>query len=278
MQKPPAALPPQPPPERRPDVKVHGSLARCPYCHEDVTQDGDWVACAECLARNHTECWDEGGRCASCSSTERLTREGQTSSPASRYPRLTLSHETELPGRRFLGYPLSATFKSTFDGALNPAGEAPWLAAEVRRVFKTKGSYDVTPNEVRWKPQDGNACRMLKAKIASRNGQTTVEVGENFGSLLGLLGGLGLGGGVGLMSPLIALAMELLGFNNDGLTLAVLGVLILILIPLLIWGYGKLVVRRRAQLEAFNTRLAKRLTARPPERTRPAKPDPKKDA
>lgn len=277
MQKPPAALPPQPQPERRHDVKVSGSLARCPYCHEDVTQDSAWVACAECLARNHTECWDEGGRCASCSSTERLTREGQAS-PVTRYPRLTLSHETELPGRRLLGYPLSAAFKSTFDGALNPAGEAPWLAAEVRRVFKTKGSCDVTPNEVRWKPEDGNNCRMLKAKIASRNGQTTLEVEENFGSLIGLLFGLGFGGGLGTLSPLIAFALQALGMESDRLTLLLLGALALALVPLLIVSYRRIVARRRGQLEAFNQRLATRLTAQPPARSRPPRSDPKKDA
>ena len=62
------------------------------------------------------------------------------------------------------------------------------------------------------------------------------------------------------------------------LVLGILAVFTLVLIPLLFMWYGKIVTGRRAQLEAFNRRLAKRLTAKPPARTRSAKPDPKKDA
>jgi hypothetical protein len=40
---------------------------RCPFCHEQVaTEQDEWVACKQCLARHHVGCWSEGSRCASC--------------------------------------------------------------------------------------------------------------------------------------------------------------------------------------------------------------------
>lgn len=48
--------------------------ARCPFCREDLhLEDGAWTACALCLARHHTGCWEELGRCASCGEAARLT-------------------------------------------------------------------------------------------------------------------------------------------------------------------------------------------------------------
>ncbi|MCA8925764.1 MAG: hypothetical protein KDD82_28405 [Planctomycetes bacterium] len=281
MQKPPAALPPQPPPERRPEIKVSGSLARCPYCHGDVSLDTAWVACAECLARHHTECWDEVARCCSCSGTERLTREGNASL-ASRYPRLTVLQSAEVPGaRRLLGRPLSTTFRTTLDGELNPTGESHWLTAEVRRALKLKGACQVTPNEAQWRPND-QGCRALKARIGVRNGRTTVEVEEAFAPLLGLLAGAGLGGGLGTLAPLIALLIEALGYDTGRqgwVVAALIGGLLLLLLPLLIALYRRTIDRRRAQLEAFNARLAARLSAPLPPRapTSPKGPDPLKE-
>src|SRR4051812_25468094 len=50
------AAPSAPPPEPalRDDVRVGGSLARCPYCHAELALATDrWVACKSCLARHH---------------------------------------------------------------------------------------------------------------------------------------------------------------------------------------------------------------------------------
>ncbi|MCA8924113.1 MAG: hypothetical protein KDD82_20045 [Planctomycetes bacterium] len=46
---------------------------RCPFCHEAVDLEGDrWLACAACLARHHTDCWDDHGACSTCSATQVL--------------------------------------------------------------------------------------------------------------------------------------------------------------------------------------------------------------
>ena len=52
---------------------VELSPTRCPFCHAGVeTTSEAWVACATCLARHHTECWDDGGACAACGREGRL--------------------------------------------------------------------------------------------------------------------------------------------------------------------------------------------------------------
>lgn len=44
---------------------------RCPYCHAEAAAE---VACAQCAARHHEQCWDEHGQCAACGSTSRFGR------------------------------------------------------------------------------------------------------------------------------------------------------------------------------------------------------------
>lgn len=56
-------------PKEDPRVVAH----RCPFCHEAVRPEAEaWVACAQCLGRQHAACWDEGGRCGACRHTLRL--------------------------------------------------------------------------------------------------------------------------------------------------------------------------------------------------------------
>ncbi|RMG08683.1 MAG: PDZ domain-containing protein [Planctomycetota bacterium] len=51
---------------------------RCPFCHEDARADDlDAVACAQCLARHHRSCWDEGGACAACGGEALLSRNAE---------------------------------------------------------------------------------------------------------------------------------------------------------------------------------------------------------
>lgn len=52
-------------------IRIDRAPTRCPFCHDDAAADGT-VACAECLARHHSACWDEGGRCAACGVERRL--------------------------------------------------------------------------------------------------------------------------------------------------------------------------------------------------------------
>jgi len=53
-------------------VSVGGKVGvgRCPYCHSDVEAETG-VACTACLARHHSDCWDEHQECASCGGRSR---------------------------------------------------------------------------------------------------------------------------------------------------------------------------------------------------------------
>jgi F-box protein 11 len=63
----------------KPKVEVDRSPSRCPFCHESVRPAEDvWVACAECLARHHKECWQDGTRCGSCGQVSCLEPAGMT--------------------------------------------------------------------------------------------------------------------------------------------------------------------------------------------------------
>jgi hypothetical protein len=61
----------------REDVRVASSLVRCPFCHADITPDADdWIACRGCMARSHTACWKEAGRCGTCGGVQSLGVQG----------------------------------------------------------------------------------------------------------------------------------------------------------------------------------------------------------
>jgi hypothetical protein len=53
-------------------VVVVANAHRCPFCHEPVTLESDWLACRQCLARHHTACWQEANRCAACTGESAL--------------------------------------------------------------------------------------------------------------------------------------------------------------------------------------------------------------
>jgi hypothetical protein len=86
--------------DERPRVKVEGSTLRCPFCHEGCAPE-ESVVCRDCLARHHGPCWDEGGRCSSCGSINKLVAaeppvDGPRTLPsvASGAPRSLPVHET----------------------------------------------------------------------------------------------------------------------------------------------------------------------------------------
>jgi hypothetical protein len=58
----------------RDDLVIRINQRRCPYCHADVAVGRDAVACEQCLALHHGDCWREGRRCASCGATRGLGR------------------------------------------------------------------------------------------------------------------------------------------------------------------------------------------------------------
>jgi hypothetical protein len=39
---------------------------RCPYCHTDLAQGEERVACERCGAWHHPACWEEAGSCSAC--------------------------------------------------------------------------------------------------------------------------------------------------------------------------------------------------------------------
>jgi hypothetical protein len=56
----------------RAQVHAERSPTRCPFCHEELAQGKELVACAACGARHHASCHRDHGRCASCASVEVL--------------------------------------------------------------------------------------------------------------------------------------------------------------------------------------------------------------
>jgi len=64
-------------------VSVNSHYIRCPYCHDHVDTDSEsWVACQQCLARHHSDCWQY--QCSSCSCDEHLQPSEKTSEKRSR--------------------------------------------------------------------------------------------------------------------------------------------------------------------------------------------------
>ena len=53
-------------------VKPQAGATRCPFCHDECTAAAEVRVCRTCLSRHHADCWNEGGACASCSSSEYL--------------------------------------------------------------------------------------------------------------------------------------------------------------------------------------------------------------
>lgn len=71
------------PPEVKDDLRVVAH--RCPFCHEPVRPDAEaWVACAQCLGRQHAACWDEAARCAACGHDRRLEAAAERPAEVSR--------------------------------------------------------------------------------------------------------------------------------------------------------------------------------------------------
>lgn len=63
------------------------AVARCPYCHADVTPgEGRVLACESCAAHHHPACWLEGHGCSGCGARARLLRRPR---PSTRAPRST---------------------------------------------------------------------------------------------------------------------------------------------------------------------------------------------
>ncbi len=55
-----------------PEIHIHRSPSRCPYCKDAIDDVREVVACASCGARHHSECRATHGRCAICASVELL--------------------------------------------------------------------------------------------------------------------------------------------------------------------------------------------------------------
>lgn len=120
-----------PEPLRREEAELErdrpGSLGlhRCPYCHDDVAA-AESVACQGCLARHHGSCWEESGRCATCSGAVVLRSDGGR-------PPLTPALVTKL--LRQAGYTLPE-----IRAALRLGSELSWPAAVALSAILTTGA------------------------------------------------------------------------------------------------------------------------------------------
>lgn len=262
-------------------MRVVASPIRCPFCHEGIDlADEAWVACAGCVARHHHACWDEAGRCGSCGGGERLTRDGgQSQPPAGRLRLLTRRPEDDLrdaPNHPLFGGPMHVVLERTFEGELDLAEEAPWLAGEVRRVMKTKGHAELQGRAaLRWVPSQGqDGCNQspgMELTLSSHNGRTTLRVEERLANLLGgTLGAVvgGLGGGLSLFP---ALGWKWLmggsGLNPDSLTVGLMLVIagwFLCTAFLARWIFARSARRRPPKLEQLVERLSAQLAPSPP--------------
>ena len=136
----------------RADVRVGGSLVRCPYCHDDVAPEATgWVACRGCLARHHLNCWKETLACGTCG--HKVCMDGAVEYAAVERPAQHVEHERLWVRRAWwgltvLGVPATLAMSAVFarehdwEGALwGLASCVVWLGLglgwfERRRVRK----------------------------------------------------------------------------------------------------------------------------------------------
>lgn len=273
-------------PERE-SVRVEGSPVRCPFCHEGVrVEDGDWVACASCLARHHGECWGEGGRCGACGGGERLTPASDGGVAAA--TGTGSAAPTPITGPTFvpdppsplvdaiLGAPRRLVFACTIPGEVGPdaADLDEAVVGIARRRIGEPGHFERVGRTLAWGtlgPRHGH--RAVTVTVAPRDGQTVVEVQEDLGQLIGGLFG-GIGGGLGGGGQGIAWGVVFTMTRSIGLTVATAIGIVVLSIALVRAIYMGVARSRRAALETFAEAIAREVAAR----VRPVRRDPKKEA
>src|SRR5438105_3529190 len=73
-------------PPREATSYVRRARTRCPYCHAGLEPSQAATVCASCLAPHHEGCWNEAGRCSTCSAGDALIRPGASSARAPARP------------------------------------------------------------------------------------------------------------------------------------------------------------------------------------------------
>ena len=254
--------------ESNPRERVHvaGSRVRCPYCHDDVqSEEHSWVACAGCLARHHTDCWEESSNCSACGTTERLTPEPSKERGAA----LTAIDSEDVQENQFnlaMGGPRRILFTRMFSGKATIEDSA-WLQATVRRAVKVKGRVSLENRSLVWRPLgvDGCANTNLTVSLISKEGNTELRVEEDMtGSFGGHVGALVGGVGAVLTVPLVG-ALQALG----------LGLSLFLVIPLLFLGlfvlarqfFARHARKRETLLETLTQKLTRGLTWQPKQET-----------
>lgn len=269
-------------------VRVEASPVRCPFCHEGVrVEDADWVACAHCLARHHDACWGEAGRCGACGAGERLARAGRsaqasppTSSPAGASITLPpLAPEAPL-GRaaRLFGGPRRLAFTRTIPGEVGPPEGGDLDEAVVgaaRAKLDEMGRFERLGRTLTWTTVGARqgAQRAVTVTVASRDGQTVVDVREDLGQLAGGLYG-GLGGGLGGGGQGLAWGAVLGITQSLGLAAATSVALVLFALALARTLFVRATARRREALRELSDTVSREVAAR----VRAPRPDPKKEA
>lgn len=105
--------------------KIH--LNRCPYCHDSVEVEESAV-CQGCLARHHSECWEEHGVCASCGEGAALAPREASRAAASRPDPLVVA-PAPLTGSRIQVEREEGKLRLSFPGVRNLTGNRPRGAA-----------------------------------------------------------------------------------------------------------------------------------------------------
>jgi hypothetical protein len=251
-------------------VHVAGSKVRCPFCHDDVqTGDPTWVACADCLARHHAGCWDEGRRCSSCGATDRLAR-----APGTADVSLTaLPEEDECTTQRnvIMGGPPRLVRSRQFLGKAT-IDDAAWLQATVRRAAKVKGRVSLEGRSLIWRPvgkDDGCKGTSLTVSLTPKENRTELRLEEDLrpafaGMLAGALAASFVLGSAGVG------ALASVGLSS----LSTLLVPLLFVALLLLWrlGFGRHGRRRDAIQTALLQRLTDGLSWSPPRQVEPKTP------
>lgn len=124
------------------ELRLSGSLVRCPFCHDDVQPAVDaWTACARCLARHHAACWSDAARCATCGHGEGLGNERKAVQRAARWRRLRPWVLPLVVTTAALGYALRshhdrASMVDRFDGYVRTSFEQGLQAGRARQAVR----------------------------------------------------------------------------------------------------------------------------------------------
>jgi tRNA A-37 threonylcarbamoyl transferase component Bud32 len=175
--------------------------------------------------------------------------------------RLAATRASQVPaeggaGTFWLGGPTRITWERVVDGTLSTSA-CDAIVDEVQGTFSTRGEVDTIGGALTWraeKPVLGKR-RAVQVRVASRGGQTRIQVQERLGELaVTLYSGILIGGGVGGVATILAIGAAWLGHGLEAgvLSAAWLGGMF----GLTRWIFRAVSRHKRAELERVSDRIA----------------------